>query len=434
MIGLVRDGLSSCQGGFGYAKNNFCIGWMAPTPSERALRRASADGNLTFLPRSTKASAVVDELDILLTGGRTSQRSKQLAEATYESALHGRAGYLEAIKRTQEALIIAPDFHATNAPSLTEERRPPSQEVPSSGRPYKAIVVLFLAGGLDSHNVLVPHSKCVATEGHEDLHEEYRAVRGSLKLERDELLEISVPSGTQPCEIFGLHPDLPFVRDLYEEGSAAFVANIGSLVVPMTKSEFEDNSKARPLSLFAHNWQQLAAQNVHAGALSTHGIMGRMAHALSHESSPAYRTNIYSMAGAQKVLEGKEVTPRILSPINGVSQFIYQVELGELVANLSSVRAESVFTETYGSSMEAAIQNANSLGTTFANATVSSAYESAVNAMRDDMAVLGEQLRQVAKTMSIRSALDSERDMFFVRVSLRLALHIACILRAEPYP
>ena len=430
MTSLVRDGLSSCQGGFGYAKNSYCAGWMRPTPSQRARRRASADGNLTLLPRSSEPFAVVDELDLLLTGGRTSQRSKQLIQATYERALRDGADEFEAFKRAQETFTFAPDFHATNAPSLTETRRPLPIEVPSSGRPFKAIVMLFLAGGLDSHNVLVPHSNCVATEEHEDLHAEYRAVRGSLKLEKDELLEISVPTGTQPCETFGLHPELPFVRDLYEAGSAAFVANIGALVEPMTKDEFEDNSKAQPLSLFAHDWQQLAAQNVHAGALFTHGIMGRMAHALSHDSSPAYRANVYSVAGAQKVLEGKEVTPRILSPSNGVSRFIYQEELGELVANLSSLRAESVFTETYGSLMEAALQDSNRLGTTFESATVSSTYESAVDAMRDDMAVLGQQLLQVARTISVRSELGSERDMFFVRVRCNLA----CVALYRPGP
>ena len=61
MTSLVRDGLSSCQGGFGYAKNSYCAGWMRPTPSQRARRRASADGNLTLLPRSSEPFAVVDE-------------------------------------------------------------------------------------------------------------------------------------------------------------------------------------------------------------------------------------------------------------------------------------------------------------------------------------------------------------------------------------
>ena len=45
-------------------------------------------------------------------------------------------------------------------------------------------------------------------------------------LTKPELLPIDVPSGTQPCETFGVHPSWKTVRQLYEDGDASFVANV----------------------------------------------------------------------------------------------------------------------------------------------------------------------------------------------------------------
>ena len=67
------------------------------------------------------------------------------------------------------------------------------------------------------------------------MYAEYAAVRGDVAIAKDDLLQIEVPNGVhaegvarrQPCDRFGLHPSLEFVRELYDDGDAAFVANIG---------------------------------------------------------------------------------------------------------------------------------------------------------------------------------------------------------------
>jgi len=45
-----------------------------------------------------------------------------------------------------------------------------------------------------------------------------------------------VPNGTQPCTAWSVHPDMPTVQDLYNTGELAFLANIGSLIEPLTKA------------------------------------------------------------------------------------------------------------------------------------------------------------------------------------------------------
>ena len=148
--------------------------------------------------------------------------------------------------------MAAPEFHATNHLTPTDEARQEAAKVTSMGRPYKAIVVLFLNGGADTYNLIVPHSNCAAS----DLYAEYEAVRGpAIALPKEKLLPFNVSAGSQPCSTFGLHPELPALHDLYLSGEASFVANVGALVQPVTKDTWR-KTKDMPNSLFAHNAQQ----------------------------------------------------------------------------------------------------------------------------------------------------------------------------------
>ena len=92
-----------------------------------------------------------------------------------------------------------------------------------------------------------------------------------------------MPAGTQPCDTFGVYPKLTEVQSLYAGGELAFVANIGALVEPLTKDEYNSGAKEVPPSLFAHNIIQRSAQNVHAQQADAKGVLGRMADVLSED-------------------------------------------------------------------------------------------------------------------------------------------------------
>jgi hypothetical protein len=66
--------------------------------------------------------------------------------------------------------------------------------------------------------------------------------------------------GSQPCNIFGLHPKHTTLRQLWLERDASLTANIGSLVQPITKQEYVDKAGRLPAGLFAHN---LMTQGAH---------------------------------------------------------------------------------------------------------------------------------------------------------------------------
>ncbi len=100
-----------------------------------------------------------------------------------------RAGERPALQRAQELVLLSPEFHSVNEPQPYNEPRVPPPDTTSLGRPYKAAVVLFLAGGLDSWNLLVPHSGCV--EGNFSTnYEQYRSTRGIVALGQDDLLQV----------------------------------------------------------------------------------------------------------------------------------------------------------------------------------------------------------------------------------------------------
>ena len=121
-------------------------------------------GTLTFTPKASTASAVVDELSMLLTAGRLTASSRTVLEATYDEVL--QSGVEEnALKTIQKLIVTTPEFHSTGVfKSINEARPEPPQPDPPSN-PYKAIVYINLNGGLDSFNTLIPHSNCVGGKG-----------------------------------------------------------------------------------------------------------------------------------------------------------------------------------------------------------------------------------------------------------------------------
>lgn len=72
--------------------------------------------------------------------------------------------------------------------------------------------------------MLVPHSNCAADKG--DLYAEYAAVRGDVAISQTDLLQITDTGGRQACTTFGVHPKLGVVQSLFNDGDAAFFANV----------------------------------------------------------------------------------------------------------------------------------------------------------------------------------------------------------------
>ena len=146
---LVKDGMIPCHGGFGSAS--------------LSQRCNYPMGTLSFKPSSNVASKVIDELDLLLTSGRLSGENKRLILQRYTETL--ASDPQNALKIAQQLVIATPEFHSTNNIRKRGGFRRVSVASGSNTKPYKAVVTLFLAGGMDSFYMLAPFKLCTIYEG-----------------------------------------------------------------------------------------------------------------------------------------------------------------------------------------------------------------------------------------------------------------------------
>lgn len=358
MTGLINWGLTSCAFGFGsQSMNRRADGDRGVCHNCNGAIQDTNDGDLAFVPSSTDPAEIIAELDLLLTSGRLSPRSTAIVRGAYDDMLAApdpicvrETAASNALRVAQTLLVISPEFHSTNEPAIKTTTRVIPAPIQSQNRTYKATVVVFLNGGCDSFNLLVPHSGC----GSKDMYAEYAAVRGEAQLSKSSLLQIPVPisnfrgsvtPAVQPCTTFGVHPSLPLFRDLYNDGDLAFLANIGSLVEPIHKADFFAKQKEVPPSLFAHNTQQIQGQSVHAQLLNAKGILGRIRDTLSeeHPSRLPFAANSYSVTGAMKIVEGVGM-PNILNKNNGMVQLgigngVRMQKIPSAIRNMTSVGA-----------------------------------------------------------------------------------------------
>src|SRR5262245_57984057 len=111
---------------------------------------------------------------------------------------------------------------------------------------YKALVCVFLFGGNDSFNMVVPRS---AAE-----YAVYAASRQNLAVAQASLLPINSLLPDPNGALHGLHPAMSEVAALFEQDrTCAIVANVGPLIEPTTKAQYQAKATRLPPQLFSHN-------------------------------------------------------------------------------------------------------------------------------------------------------------------------------------
>jgi len=247
IISLVDFGLNHCYGGLGdnTIRLSLCFhdqGLACNTPPS-----LYSSGLLKYQPSSFDRTSVVDELSLILTSGRLSLSYRNLLMDIIGNA----SDILLGIKTAQKLIVASPAFHSTGLlHPLLSEKGVLSTPVPSI-RPYKAVIFVNLAGGIDSYNILMPKSDCFGAGGKD---EDYKFVRGELAMDRSAMLSINASSSTQPCRTFGIHPALTILQQLYRQQDLVFLANVGVLQEYVNDTNW--SQKTYKTQLFAHNIQQ----------------------------------------------------------------------------------------------------------------------------------------------------------------------------------
>lgn len=152
---------------------------------------------------------------------------------------------------------------------------------------YKAMVCLFLSGGNDANNWIVPTDTTTYSQ--------YAAIRGILTLPQSSLLTLRTgPSGGDPAYVdaaghsYGFHPTCPELQTLFGEGKLTTVFNVGTLLRPITRAEYLANANGtRPPQLFSHSDQVTQWQTSIPDQPPLTGWGGRVADILNAVSNPA---------------------------------------------------------------------------------------------------------------------------------------------------
>jgi uncharacterized protein (DUF1501 family) len=260
---------------------------------------------------------------------------------------------------------------------------------------YKALVCVFLFGGNDANNTLIPFD----VSGYQ----QYSSLRGDLALAQNTLLPLT------PAPNFALNPNLPDIQSLFNNRNAAFVANVGTLVQPLTRAQYLAGQTA-PTNLFSHPDQQLEWQNAAQSAVTPTGWAGRIADSLAGSyNSNASIPMITSVAGDTVFCNGNATTPVSISPGNvgaascsegsecSARQAAAQALL-TLDSGISLIQADDSITTNayaYAKTLSDAVQSITPLQTVFPNTSLAS------------------QLKQIAQIIQVRSALGVQRQIFF---------------------
>ena len=266
----------------------------------------------------------------------------------------------------------------------------------ASGNDYKALVCVFLFGGNDANNTIIPFD----TQGYAA----YSGIRGSLALAQNTLLPLT------PLPQFALHPSLPEVQALFNSGAAAIVANVGTLVKPLTRAQYLSGGSV-PSNLFSHPDQQEEWQNAaNSGSTST-GWAGRVADLLSGTyNASATIPMITSVAGDTLFCNGVSTTPVSISPgnVSGASCS----EGAECSARLAA--AQSLISFNSGVSLITADDQITSNAYSYASAlTAATNSVSPLQTVFPANNALASQLKQIAQLIQVRGALGTQRQIFF---------------------
>ena len=268
---------------------------------------------------------------------------------------------------------------------------------------YRALVCVFLFGGNDSYNMLVPNTP--------DEYAQYAAARQNLALLQTDLLPISPAS--LPGPDFGLHPAMGRIKTLFDGGSAAFVTNVGPLVEPTTKEQYFDGSVTLPPQLFSHNDQQDQWTSLRGNVPSKTGWAGRMADLIRDGVAGQQMATNASLAGANLFQSADDTVAYVMGPSGPIPYIGFSTTPGDILneqrlAFLRVVDApyDSVYERGFAEVQRRAIDAAD---------TVTAAMDAGQPVTTEfPQSQLGRQLETVARLIAARDELQMQRQVFFV--------------------
>jgi len=277
---------------------------------------------------------------------------------------------------------------------------------------YKAIVCVFLFGGSDSNNMIIPftdYAQYAAT----------RTVASNVAITQAQLLQFPAAGKT-----YGFHPSFAPISPLYGSGKLAVIANAGTLITPLTQAQYKTPplGYVRPSNLFSHSDQQNAWMGQLPGAAVATGWGGRSGDtaSLGAFNATSLIPSTISVSGKQVFTIGNKTAPLVIPGNGGVS--VSAQGGADAAARYAALQALLATGGTNvvvagGSSILTQALNANAtvnpILTPAAPAVITNAFTVGGTLLNTGIA---QQLRQVARLINQRAATGNliGRQFFFV--------------------
>ena len=281
--------------------------------------------------------------------------------------------------------------------------RTASMAAPAVGG-YRAMVGVFLFGGNDAWNMVVP------TDGR---YSTYAATRNpALVLPRTSLMSLG-SSG------YGLHPAFAPLQNVWNEGALNVLLNTGSLFQPLTKATYQSRPDLVPTNLMSHADEQAHWQGNRVRGVSVDGYMGRLADKMSSNGlSP-----MISVAGSNLITIGKSSSPLVLPSTgtivrNGYTAGSTNAAVSARQAALESFASGGAMGNVTGLTGDALARAYSQAAT--ANGIVSSTTSTVDQYFRNPnngvalTSDISRQLLRAARMIEARDGLGHGRQVFFV--------------------
>jgi uncharacterized protein (DUF1501 family) len=265
---------------------------------------------------------------------------------------------------------------------------------------YKALVCIFLSGGNDGSNTVIPI----------DDYSSYAAARNGagLAIPQANLQVLNqLPTAQVNGSHFGFHPSMPELKDLFNQNKLAVLCNVGTLVQPLTRAQYQSNSSSnpKPYQLFSHSDQVTQQQTSVSLTQAQSGWGGRTADSLIGVNAGAALPMVVSIAGVSLFTTGQLTRPLAISDSGtSLSQVLVLNGPDANKATLQQLRAldnDSVLVKAANDTMNQTVQTSQALSSANPPALVF------------PNTSIGRQLKQVANLISLRGTLNLNRQIFF---------------------
>lgn len=303
-----------------------------------------------------------------------------------------------------------------------------TDDIVAGGSPYKALVLCYFDGGNDGNNMVIPNHNDASLSNY-TTYFNARNTQG-LAIPQASLLPISVPrmGGLS----YGLHPNLGpqtpngttilnnGIHELWAQNKMAIVTNVGTLVQPTTKAQMSQSSHPKPYQLYSHSDQTNQNQNANARSQTFTGWGGRIADSMTLSSNPnAVIPMVTSISGSQLFTAAQANLPLAIAQANNSGPPNLSTVLNpQGFGNTGGAARLTAFNQIRGQEIASAANYVKAAALVMDKAMIANAalQGSAEVTVQFPNTSLGLQMKQVSRLIKERFDLNTNRQIFFVRI------------------